>query len=137
MDGLEWLRDVRINGFFGQKTEDDKPKQAVYWRSGATLAAVEANLSGLSSLLEASNLETVLPIEAAWIEDSARFEFGNAVRAARDLNSRPAADILADAKARSRLAYLQLVTSSLSEIFGTRVSQALSLSTGFSSLDGD
>ncbi len=137
VDGLEWMRDVRINGFFGEKQEEDKPKQAVYWRSGATLAAIGANLSGLSSLLEASNLEAVLPADSAWIEDSARFEFGNAVHAANDLDSRPVADILNDGKARSRLSYLRLVTSSLSEIFGTRISQVLSLSTGFSSLDGD
>jgi uncharacterized protein len=137
VDGLEWLRDVRLSGFIGETPDKDNPKQALFWRSGATLAVIEANLSGLSSLLEASNLETVLPADAGWIEDSMRFEFGNAVRVATELEGRPVADILADAKLRSRLSYLRIVTSSLSEIFGTRLSPALSLSTGFSSLDGD
>lgn len=137
VEGLEWLRDVRLNGFLGETAEKDNPKQALFWRSGTTLAVIEANLSGLSSLLEASNLETVLPAGSGWIEDSLRFEFGNAVRAAGDLENRAVADILADAKSRARLSYLRIVTSSLSEIFGTRLSPVLKLSTGFSSLDGD
>ena len=38
---------------------------------------------------------------------------------------------------RGKLAYFGLVTSSLSEMFGTRLSGELGLTAGFSSLDGD
>jgi predicted lipoprotein len=31
--GLEMVRDVRIGGFLGETPENDKPKQAIYWRS--------------------------------------------------------------------------------------------------------
>ena len=49
----------------------------------------------------------------------------------------PIADVLADPDKRAKLAYFGLVTSSLSEIFGTQMSGALGLTAGFSSLDGD
>ncbi len=34
--GLEMIRDVRLNGFLGDAPADDKPKQAIFWRSEAT-----------------------------------------------------------------------------------------------------
>ena len=45
--------------------------------------------------------------------------------------------MLADPDKRSKLSYFGLVTSSLSDIFGTQMSGALGLTAGFSSLDGD
>jgi predicted lipoprotein len=33
--GLELVRDVRINGFVGDERSGDKPRQAIFWRSGA------------------------------------------------------------------------------------------------------
>jgi predicted lipoprotein len=64
------------------------------------------------------------------------FEFGNAANAASAADG-PIADVLADPEKRSKLAYFGLVTSSLSNIFGTQMSGALGLTAGFSSLDGD
>ncbi len=136
VDALEWVRDVRIKGFLGDKPESDKPKQALFWRSGMTLGVIGANLAGLSSLWEASGLQAALPADSAWIGQSIRFEFANANKAAADLD-RPLNDTLSEPKARSRLNYLSVVTTSLSDIFGNRLSPTLALSTGFSSLDGD
>ena len=33
VQGLEMIRDVRLNGFLGRRPEEDKPRQAIYWRS--------------------------------------------------------------------------------------------------------
>ena len=36
VNGLELVRDVRLGGFLGDEAEDDKPKQALFWRSAQT-----------------------------------------------------------------------------------------------------
>lgn len=136
IEGLERTRDVRIKGFLGDNPESDKPKQALFWRSGMTLAVIGSNLAAFSSLWEASGLLAALPRDQRWVGDSVRFEFANANKAAADLD-RPVGDTLAEPRLRSRLSYLSLVTSSLSEILGVRLSGVLGLSAGFSSLDGD
>lgn len=134
--GLEMVRDVRMNGFLGKAQEDDKPKQAIYWRSDATVTSLRYDLSGLRELLDASGLVTTLDADNAWIGQSIAFEFGNAEKVLADLDT-PRAEILADPVLRKKLDYARIVTSSLSELFGVKLAGALGLSAGFSSLDGD
>lgn len=134
--GTELVRDVRLGGFLGKDASADKPKQALFWRSGKTVDALSGNLAGMRSLLEASHLADALPPEAAYMGPSAFFEFGNAANAAKAATG-PIAEVLADPDRRSKLAYFGIVTSSLSDIFGTQMSGALGLTAGFSSLDGD
>ncbi|WP_394888770.1 imelysin family protein [Mesorhizobium sp. AaZ16] len=134
--GLEMVRNVRINGFLGEDAHSDRPKQAIFWRSGATKASIAANLRGMRKLFEASQLVGLLPPDAAWIADSIGFEFDNA-ESALEATDGPVAEILADPARREKLAYARLVTSSLSELFGVRLAGALGLTAGFSSLDGD
>lgn len=134
--GLEMVRDVRINGFLGEKADGDRPRQAIFWRSGATTGSITANLRGMRKLFEASQLAGLLPPDSAWIADSIGFEFDNA-ESALEVADGPAAEILADPARREKLAYARLVTSSLSELFGVRLAGALGLTAGFSSLDGD
>lgn len=134
--GLEMIRDVRINGFLGRNAEGDKPKQAIFWRSGATVASVAANLDGLARLFAAADLAPLLDADDAWIPDSAGFQFTNADKALEAVTG-PIADDLKNAETRAKLDYARLVTSSLSELFAVRLSGALGLTAGFSSLDGD
>ncbi|MBU2107682.1 MAG: peptidase M75, Imelysin [Alphaproteobacteria bacterium] len=134
--GFELVRDVRLGGFLGETAEKDKPRQALFWRSGKTIDAIAENLAGMAELFEASRLGEAVRDDARWIGNSARFEFGNAASAASAANG-PVADVLADPARRDKLVYLGLVTSSLSEIFGTSLSGELGLTAGFSSLDGD
>jgi len=134
--GTELVRDVRLGGFLGKEAKGDKPKQALFWRSGKTVDALAGNLAGMNSLLEASKLARALPGDQAWMGKEALFEFSNAANAAKAADG-PIADVLADPDRRGKLAYFGLVTSSLSDIFGTQMSGALGLTAGFSSLDGD
>ena len=136
VNGLEMIRDVRVKSFLGDKADADKPKQAIYWRSGQTAASLAANISAMRDLFDASGLREALPEDQAWIAGSIDFEFGNAIRAAGAAEG-PTADALADPEKRGKLAYFALVTTSLSELFGTRLSGAFGLTAGFSSLDGD
>ena len=136
INGLELIRDQRLGGFLGADEKADKPRQAVFWRSGKTADTLAANMEGLKALLDASGIGPALPETARWIGQSADFEFNNAITAANAAKG-PAAEVLADPAKRGKLVYFGLVTSSLSEIFGTRLSAELGLTAGFSSLDGD
>ncbi|MCX7305610.1 MAG: peptidase M75, Imelysin [Hyphomicrobiales bacterium] len=134
--GTELVRDVRLGGFLGKDAAADKPRQALFWRSNKTVDALAGNLAGMRDLLEASHLADALPAEASYMGKSALFEFANAASAAKGADG-PIAAVLADPDRRAKLAYFGLVTSSLSDIFGTQMSGALGLTAGFSSLDGD
>jgi predicted lipoprotein len=134
--GLEMVRNVRINGFLGEDADGNRPKQAIFWRSGAATASIAASLGGMRKLFEASQLAGLLPSDSAWIADSIGFEFDNAESALKAADG-PVAEMLADPARREKLAYARIVTSSLSELFGVRLAGALGLTAGFSSLDGD
>ncbi|MEP9387013.1 imelysin family protein [Mesorhizobium sp. KR9-304] len=134
--GTELVRDVRLGGFLGKEAKDDKPRLALFWRSGKTVDALAGNLAGMKALLEASKLAGALPADQAWMGKEALFEFSNAANAAAAAQG-PIAGVLADPERRGKLAYFGLVTSSLSNIFGTQMSGTLGLTAGFSSLDGD
>lgn len=136
INGLELIRDQRLGGFLGAEEKADKPRQALFWRSGKTADTLAANMEGLKALLDASGIGPALPETARWIGQSADFEFNNAITAAKAAKG-PVADVLADPAKRGKLAYFGVVTSSLTEIFGTRLSAELGLTAGFSSLDGD
>jgi predicted lipoprotein len=133
--GLEMTRDVRLNGFLGANADDDKPKQAIYWRSGATVISLGANLAGMKTLFEMSGLASLLPSDAAWIADSISFEFDTSGRMIGHV-AKPITEVLA-APQRGGLPAFRLITSHLSELFGVNMAGALGLSAGFSSLDGD
>lgn len=135
--GLEIVRDVRLGGFLGETEADDKPRQAVFWRSAGTVGSLEANMAGLKALFDVSGLGSTLPSDSGWIPGSIDFEFNNAMNAAKAAAGAPVADLLADPQRRGKLAYFGVVTSSLSELFGMRLSAAFGLTAGFSSLDGD
>lgn len=135
VDGLELVRDQRL-GFLGASGAGDRPKQALFWRSGLTVESLAADLAGLSRLFEASGIADELPADQAWIASSIRFEFANAARAAEGVRG-AIEEALRDPARRDALAYLGIVTRSLSELFGTRLAPALGLTAGFSSLDGD
>lgn len=135
--GLELVRDVRIDGFLGEDAASDRPKQALFWRSDETVAALRGNLASIAGLLEASDMAASLPEDRRWIVRSARFELANADRALSGLEGLPVAGILADPERRAKLDYARLVTSSLSDVIGRQITGEFGLTAGFSSLDGD
>ncbi|GAA2883277.1 hypothetical protein GGQ99_002970 [Aminobacter niigataensis] len=136
VNGLELVRDVRVNGFLGEEAKADKPKQALYWRSQGTAASLGGNISGMKALFDASQFGSLLSDDSRWVAQSIEFEFANAQNAVAAVSG-PIDAALADTEMRSKLGYFGVVTSSLSELFGTRLAGALGLTAGFSSLDGD
>lgn len=134
--GLENVRDTRLNPFMAQEGEAAKPKLALFWRSGLTLAMVRANLEGLEKLVSVSGLARAEGVADGTLDNSIGFEFSNAYRAL-DLVTLPLDEALADPKQAAALDYLVIVTQSLQSQIGEQLAFALGLSVGFSSLDGD
>ncbi len=134
--GLEMVRDVRINGFLGEDPAQDRARQALYWRSGGTIASIRQNVAGLRAIYDAAGFGEDLGPDAEWIGSSIRFEFANIDRALSDLDA-PIADLLNDEADRGKIVYARIVTTSLSDLIGSGLSGAYGLTAGFSSLDGD
>jgi uncharacterized protein len=136
VQGLEMTRDVRINGFLGKEASQDKPKSAVFWRSGATIASIAGDLDGLGSLLKAADLKPVLGPDDSLLAQSVDAQFANAGMTLAKADG-PVAELLADPAKRGLLDHARFITSTLSEVVGVRLSGVLGLTAGFSSLDGD
>jgi hypothetical protein len=134
--GLEGLRDARILPFIAQGDAAARPKQALFWRSGLTMAMIAANIEGMETLVAVSGITLAVGAEQPGLGDSIAFEFRNAHRAI-ELVTLPVEQAVADEKQAQALNYLVIVTQSLQALIGEQISGALGLSVGFSSLDGD
>ena len=134
--GVEAVRDQRLLPVLGRDGAAPKPRSALFWRSGQTMASATANLRGLDDLLQYSGLAGLGGDAGRWAGDSIVFEFGNAARAGALVGSDMEAAV-ADEKQLAALTYLVLVTQSLGALLGEQLPAALGLSVGFSSLDGD
>jgi uncharacterized protein len=134
--GLDAIRDMRLNNFIGKTPDADKPKLAAYWRSENTFASIGANLEGLQNLYQASQIQTVLPAGNEGLLRTIKFDFANAIKAAKALD-RPVAEILSDADLRKKAAYVQLTVQIMIAHFNTEFALAAGLDTGFSFGDGD
>ncbi|MBN9256808.1 MULTISPECIES: imelysin family protein [unclassified Mesorhizobium] len=136
IEGLEITRDVRLKGFLGANAKADKPKQAIFWRSQYTTRSLAGNLTGMDALFQASRLGEALPEDTRWMAETAHIQFTNGAAAARAVTG-PIEEVLTDPARRAGLDRLLQITSSLSDLFGSKVTAAFGLTAGFSSLDGD
>jgi predicted lipoprotein len=134
--GLEGIKDQRLLPFIAKQDAAAKPKQALFWRSGLTAAALRGNIEGLHKLLEALDIAALPYSGPVGVANSADFEFAQALRAI-DLVTDPPEAAVADPKQAQALAYLAILLDSLQAIVGEQLSAHLGLSVGFSSLDGD
>lgn len=135
--GLEAVRDTRINAFLDRENPDnDRPKSALYSRSGMTLPSIRANLEGLQALFNRSGIEIVAKQTAPRLADAIRFEFRQAIRTAERLEM-PLTDLFADPQARERLVYLDYAIKNIIGRLDQEFAQAGGLAVGFSFGDGD
>tara|TARA_R110002020_G_scaffold11340_18_gene42777 strand:+ start:970 stop:2040 length:1071 start_codon:yes stop_codon:yes gene_type:complete len=134
--GLEGLRDTHLLPFLARDGAPARPKLAAFWRSGATMDFVRANIEGMAELVGRSGVARAVGEKDRGLDNSIAFEFRNATRAL-DLVTLPIEAAVADDKQAAALGYLVLVTGSLQAMVGEQLPAALGLSVGFSSLDGD
>lgn len=129
--GIENMRDTRINPVIANGDREANPKQALFWRSGLTMAMLEANVEGLRALVE---LSSVVTDPALLAEITSAFDRAETAIAAVIL---PIDQALADPAQAGALADLVAATQDLQSLIGEDLSATLGLSVGFSSLDGD
>lgn len=137
VNGLEMVRDVRLNGFLGKDAAGDKPKAALFWRSGLTTDSLAENVAGMRELFHIAQMGESLPEDMQWLPKSIDFEFKNAEGALAAVSRKPLEEVLADPTLRGKLDYFRVVTTGLSDLFGRQLADALGVTAGFSSLDGD
>ncbi|WP_312797083.1 imelysin family protein [Tianweitania sp.] len=135
--GLEQVRDVRMNGFLGARPDGDKPKSAIYWRSGQTVTSLAANLAAMHKLMQLSGVGALVSGDGEWIPDAIDYEFSNAEAITAPERDEPIDRLLSDPAHRASLEFLRIATSSLSGLVGQRLTGDIGLTVGFSSLDGD
>lgn len=134
--GIEAIRDVRLLPFMSADGQNPKPKSALFWRSGLTVPSMRANFEGIATLFDRSQIGQATDAENLWVDEGAKFEFANALRAA-DAVTLPVEEALADERQKKALGYMLILTRSLQTLVGENLAAALNLSVGFSSLDGD
>lgn len=134
--GLEAVKDVRIGYFLRDGDARDRPRSALYRRSGLTFASIAANVEGSLRLFNESGIERALPEEASFLADQMRFEFQLALSTAREFNAGPEA-LVRDEKSRKRLEYLKYAISNIITRLNDEFAPAAGLAAGFSFGDGD
>lgn len=136
LTGLEQMRDQRLAPAVGATPADAKASLAPYYRSGQTIAYLEASSAALQRFVDVSGMLDLLPDDQKDYASSARFEFGN-LDAALAAAGPDITAALADPLRRSKLNYADIVLASLRDLFQRHIAVAAGLSPGFNSLDGD
>ncbi len=134
--GTETIRDQRISPILAENSGAPKPRSALFWRSGMTVASLKANFEGLRDFFVAARFPDAVKGIASWIASGALFEFEGAIKASDAITDR--IDVaVANPMQLQKLKYLGLVTRTLDTLLGENLPGAMGLTTGFSLLDGD
>jgi predicted lipoprotein len=137
LQGLEVLRDQRIQPARGPMPEAAKASRAPYWRSGSTIAYWRASADALLRYAMAAGLTDLAPKPTGnALKREAEFEFEN-LRKALGALAPPLDKALTDPKSREKLGYAMIVLESLRSIYRNQLPGAAGLSPGFNALDGD
>lgn len=134
--GAETVRDQRLETFYKGRESRSTPKQAIYWRSGETWPSINANLEGLKSLIDRSDIGQLLDPDVRWTMGSIDFVLNSLVRVGRTID----ADIeiaVTDPKQQGRLDFMLLNSRDLILRLNDDLGGALGLGAGFSFSDGD
>lgn len=135
--GNETIRDQRLMPVLGEAEGAPKPKSALFWRSGLSMAMVGADLAGLHDYFVAANLVQALGQSGhASVSNSVLFEYATAAQSIAKVKS-PIDVALADPDQLTHFKELVFVTRSLDTLLAQNMPDALGLTNGFSLLDGD
>ncbi|APG89646.1 imelysin family protein [Sinorhizobium americanum] len=137
---VEMIKDQRLRPFYGGaidgKTDEGRPKLAIYWRSGNTMRSIAGNLRGLQTLFNVAGMENLLPADSRSIAGSVNFLFKTLIGTAERVEG-PIDAALADKKQRSRLDFIALNAADLLDRLNRDFGGAIGLGAGFSFADGD
>lgn len=136
---VEIVRDLKLAAVLGDAPEAARPRRAPFWRSHQALPAMAGNIAGIAALLEALDLDALLPEGEAALAGSLGFELGQAMAVLEEIaaTDRPFETVATDPEAHGRLSYALVPLGGARDLLQTRIPAALGLVAGFNSLDGD
>lgn len=134
--GLEAVRDQELLPFLGREGETPKPRSAPFWRSGMTMPSVAEALGGIEDLFLKAHVTSCLAPECVEIDAAAKALFLE-IAESPVVSATSVEALVADPAQKAAADGLVASSSALQTVIGERLPAALSLSTGFSSLDGD
>ncbi|MFB2553127.1 imelysin family protein [Ensifer soli] len=138
--GAETVRDQRILPFYrGTKAgtpDKGRPKSALYWRSGLTVASLHGNIAGLRRLWETADMARLVEPGFQSVAGSVDFLLKALDRSLAEAPL-PVEAMLADAAERQRLDFVLLTSRDLIARLNRDYGGAIGLGAGFSFADGD
>ncbi len=134
--GLHYIRDAKLLAALGASPEKAKPASSPLWRSGETLDAVAAGVSGIGEFYRAADLAPVFDKNNQWLAVTVT---NSAQRIAGRLKplTMPFDVALAQPEPRATLVATVVELSELKEMIDGQIANALGVNVGFNALDGD
>ncbi|MFT6557972.1 imelysin family protein [Sneathiella sp.] len=113
-------------------------KPAPFWRSNMTIPTLIANLQSVAELQTLSNMQVLLPKDEKGQVSSLKFELSQALKMLKVIKQYgPISHILQNRVAYEKLVYLQNPIGGAQNILSEYYPEALGITMGFNSLDGD
>lgn len=141
-DFLQWADELilslmaqKLNPALKTSMDTARPKLAPFWRSNLTLLSFDANLASLLELQQNTEFLNLLAED----ENGFHFEISQSRKILQFLMSRnePWATIVGTTDTYEKLLYLRNPLGSAHEILSEHYPEALGITMGFNSLDGD
>ena len=132
----EALRDQRVETFYKGEAAQTFPKQALFWRSGLTFAMLGENLAGIQTLLDQSEIKTLLNEDQSSIVSSIDFVLKSLIHTAA-LLPREVDAAVSQKEERQKLDFILLNSRDLIVRLNNDLGGGLGLAAGFSFSDGD
>ncbi|WP_428481847.1 imelysin family protein [Pyruvatibacter mobilis] len=140
-DELSRILALKIETALGKTPADARPSHVEGLAPEAALDTIRANLAALEALYQGPDGTGLAALAGQSVTDTALAPLMDKAfsktRATADSIALPLADAVTDAEERKKVAHLATQLRALRQIVGTRLAEALGLSVGFNSLDGD
>jgi predicted lipoprotein len=133
--GLEFLAERQVARVLGPSLREARPRSAEAWRSGQSLALVQASLDALAELQAQAFIPLVSAADAALAAEAAGL-MTTAQHQARDIAPGLEAAV-AMPQGRAAVAALVVTLGTLRRLLTDRAAPAIGLPAGFNAMDGD
>ncbi len=134
--GLQFLHERKLQAPLSDSIEKARPKRAEFWRSGTTLAALDAHFETLLELYMASGISAYIKSVDADLDVTLKDSYQQALVTLKAVD-KPFVEAAADKALRPKLDYLRFLSEDLYLRSSGNLAIALGLSLGFNALDGD
>jgi hypothetical protein len=134
--GIDMVRDQRFKPFYNGRDQRVLPNAALFRRSGNTIRAISANVEGLSTLWQVSDMGSLLSADQRPAASAVQFDYKAALAAIRKLPP-PNAETLRDDKYLRKLDFIEFTLKDAMTRIDADIGAAVGLKAGFAFADGD